>query len=515
MPGVTFDAVVVLVGVAIAMFALALRLVVHIGATPSGVDTWYYLASADELRRTRRLPISLPRYLLQDRTESYPPGFIAFLALFPSAFLRRAFWLISPLVDALHLLLLYAVTYRITGHLETAALGGLIYAVVPQLIAETRSLNPRSLGVLLASVAMYLILRFTLPAEDAEALWLGAAPWYVGALALGAVAAVFLTHSTSAIALGVGTTALTLLYQDWRYLTFTLGGFLLAFVLTRGFYADVLMNHVHAVRFWRRNGPLRGADPIEDSPVYGSPDPTAERRATRWRGLRWQFIRLVGENPFVIPMVLAPLPGSEWWGGRMHWWALAVLAWATATTVVPQLRAFGPGYIYLKASIFPTAFTLAMRSGFPSPIPVAATVAVAFGLSLAAVAYFVFYTRTRSTERTSSAPPGLVRVAARLRALPGDGVLVLPPMYADYVCYNSGKRTLWGGHSGDLTRFEAMFPVIRVPLDELIAKYDLRYALLDLGYVTPERLGLRGRIREIAREDGLALYATSGSSSAS
>src|SRR5215207_6753387 len=109
-----------LVGMALVLLALYLRLRVFIGRQPGGVDTWYYLASADALRQQRRLPISLPQYLLHDRTESYPPVFLLFLAALPQAWLRRNFWLVSPLIDTAHLLLLYVLSYRLTDSILAA-----------------------------------------------------------------------------------------------------------------------------------------------------------------------------------------------------------------------------------------------------------------------------------------------------------------------------------------------------------------------------------------------------------
>ena len=49
-----------------------------VGTQPGGVDTWYYLASANALRQQKRLPIRLPQYLLHEQSESYP-------AVFPTA----------------------------------------------------------------------------------------------------------------------------------------------------------------------------------------------------------------------------------------------------------------------------------------------------------------------------------------------------------------------------------------------------------------------------------------------
>src|SRR6478672_10640094 len=103
-----------LVGLGLILLALYLRLRVFIGTRPGGVDTWYYLASAEAIRRHKRLPISLPQYLLHDKTESYPAVFPLFLALLPQEWLKRNFWLVSPLIDCGQLLLLYLLTFRLT-----------------------------------------------------------------------------------------------------------------------------------------------------------------------------------------------------------------------------------------------------------------------------------------------------------------------------------------------------------------------------------------------------------------
>src|SRR5215475_103088 len=103
-----------LVGLALVGLALYLRLRVFVGTRPGGVDTWYYLASAEAIRAQRRLPIRLPQYLLQDRQESYPAVFPLLLALLPPDWLRSYFWLVSPIIDAIQLLLLYLLTFRLT-----------------------------------------------------------------------------------------------------------------------------------------------------------------------------------------------------------------------------------------------------------------------------------------------------------------------------------------------------------------------------------------------------------------
>lgn len=502
--------VVGLTGAALAVVAIGVRLGIHIGARPGGVDTWYFLASAEAFRKTRRFPISLPQYLLHAKTESYPPGFILFLALFPPSLLRRYFWLVSPLIDVAHLLLVYVLTYRLTGSLVAAAVAGAVHALTPQLIAETRSLNPRAFGAFLTSVTMYLILRSLLPVTAPTTL-MGQSPWYVIVVAVLSAAFLFLT--TTGVTFFVATGALSVVFRDPGYLAIAFAGLAVAVVVSRGFYLRVIENYVHALRFWRRNIAFRGLHPIADSPIYGA-------TASQGRGVSWQsggwvrsLVRLIGENPFLVPMVFAATPPfltEWWWGQRMYVWAVAILVWAFAVTFVKPLKVFGPGHLHMKASVMPTAFTLALvvsgEEGWRSFA--GAVIGLSFLASLAAVAVFYRYLRTRTSEHTSSTPPDLQLIAADLAAADGDGVLCLPPMYADFLSFAARKKVLWGGHSGDLSKFEALYPVIRQPLDELIREYRLDYVMLDLAYTDPEQLKLAERLRPISRHGTFALYAT-------
>src|ERR687885_4784 len=116
-----------------------------------------------------RLPIRLPQYLLHDETESYPVVFPLFLALLPPDWLRRYFWLVSPLIDAVQLLLLYLLAFRLTDSVLAAATAGLVYAVTPQLISETRNLNGRAFASLLQTITMLVLLRSAIPSSGPSA----------------------------------------------------------------------------------------------------------------------------------------------------------------------------------------------------------------------------------------------------------------------------------------------------------------------------------------------------------
>src|SRR5919202_2947212 len=163
----------VAMGLGLAGLALYLRLRIFFSTRPGGVDTWYYLASAAALRQQKRLPIRLPQYLLHEPTESYPAVFPLFLAALPQAWLNRNFWLVSPIIDALQLLLLYLLSFRLTDSVLAAGTAGLIYAITPQLISETRNLNGRAFASLLQTVAMVPLLRSVIPSIGPTAALVG------------------------------------------------------------------------------------------------------------------------------------------------------------------------------------------------------------------------------------------------------------------------------------------------------------------------------------------------------
>jgi hypothetical protein len=122
--------------------------------------------------------------------------------------------------------------------------------------------------------------------------------------------------------------------------------------------------------------------------------------------------------------------------------------------------------------------------------------------SFTALAYFYRMMARRETEHTAQTPPDLAEAAVYLRRLPGKNVLVLPTMYADFVAYASGKGVVWGGHSGDLRRFEEFSPVLRKPLEYFFTQYQVDYVMLDFVYTTP---------RELRIEDGVMLLEQFGS----
>lgn len=487
-------------GLALVLLALALRLVVHWGRQPGGVDTWYHLAYARAIRRHRSLHAPLPQYLLQDVRQSYPPLFPLFLALLPAPLLDRWFWLVSPLLDGLHLALLYAVSLRLTQERLLACFAVIVYAVTPQLVSEVRSLNARSFGALVHTVAVLACLKATLSA--ASPLWLGAA--------CVAGAAVILASATASVAYALLLGLLALRFGEVRFVVIGATAGALAAVVSRGHLFRVLLNYVHAARYCAEHRGRFGSHPVRNSSLYG--EPLAHGGAERGflgRSTFTQALRLLGENPFIVALALVPSGGGRW-SEALWFWAVCIAAIALVATLVPFLRVLGPGRSFLKAGIFPAAYSLASGIGSPAgfgrPVGVAALLGVA--ASIGAIAFFVRYVRAHPFQ-TVSVPAGLAAAIGELRRLPAGGVFCLPDVYADLVAYQSGRPVLWGGHCGDLSRFAWIAPVIARPIPELLDETGVRFMLFDERYARPEELKLAGRVRLLGSWDEFRLYAFS------
>jgi len=508
-----------LVGSGLVSLAMYLRLRIFIGTRPGGVDTWYYLASAEAIRRQKHLPISLPQYLLHDKHESYPPVFPLFLAMLPQGWLRRYFWLVSPLIDTAHLVLLYVLSYRLTDSILAASVAGLIYAVTPQLISETRNLNGRAFASLLQTVAMLVLLRSLLPEPGITARLFGSSETGLWVVAVILIAVLYNTHTSTTIAFLVSAFMLSLVFGEPRFVLAGILGLPAAILLSGGYYVRVIVNHIHAARFWIRNVRLTRAHQVADSPVLFSPNEGSSRGRglyrSNLRSIAWLGVRLVGENPFVLALLFLGPPLEEW-GGHMFWWAAAILSWAVATTFVPPLRILGPGFHYVKASVFPSAYALAVTVNVQEGLSLGrAAVLACLVASFGGLAYFYRVMARRETEHTAQTPPDLAEAAGYLKTLPGQVVLVLPTMYADFIAYAANKAVVWGGHSGDLRRFDEFFPVIRRPLDYFFERYHVAYLLLDLAYTTPGVLRIEDRLESLGAFGAIEVYGVCAVPSAS
>ena len=176
-----------------------------------------------------------------------------------------------------------------------------------------------------------------------------------------------------------------------------------------------------------------------------------------------QCLRLLAENPFLIALPLARHrqcgPGVRALSVGRGAAALSVIA-----TVVPPLRAFGPGRSYVKAAIFSTAYPLAYEIGTPAGLlrPFGLLVLLCLGLSVGAIVFFCVYLRRKPTEQSASTPGRAVESHARARQAARGRGLRTALQVCGLRCYWSGQPVVWGGHCGDQAGSNRSRPSSRV-----------------------------------------------------
>ena len=75
--------------IAVAVLAFYLRIKPRLLQKDFGIDSWYFLLYAEEFRKTRRIPVKLPYFMLDLEEQWYPPGLAIFLSFFPQSFLEK------------------------------------------------------------------------------------------------------------------------------------------------------------------------------------------------------------------------------------------------------------------------------------------------------------------------------------------------------------------------------------------------------------------------------------------
>lgn len=469
-----------------ALFALALLLRLipsRLAPHGSGVDQWFWRAYIEKVRRDGQFPPDLPQFRL-DRAQWYPPLFPWLLAKAPSAVFERYAGLVAISLDLLRLGLLIAAVNLITGSEMAVLVAVLVYILTPLLTTYNMQLNPRGLGALFLDAVWLCLL----------ALYYFGGPSYLWGVACLLVGLVLITHKMTTQVFLFVLLAATVVSGDWHLLLLIPGGMLAAQVVSGGFYRRVLLAHADIIRFWFRNWRWSGSNPILESPIYGVPGFESPSKFYR-RGLsawvrRLQFV--IGFNPWMIAVMLVgglavvhgrALAGSE---AAIFFWLTATFAFGVLTTLVPQLRCFGQGYLYGYNGAFPAAMAWG-QTYLVQGEEISWRLIAAAGVAASGFALFKFFQALRSS-RTMKVDEQLECALSRLAELPAGTVMCLPQHWHDVAAYRTGKPVAFGGHGYGFELLQPVFPRLLVPVKAFLATHQIRYLLLWQNYVNDKFL---------------------------
>jgi hypothetical protein len=359
-----------------------------------GTDTFFHLKVAEQIRVERKLPATITGFFFHG-PYAYPPLLHLLLFLVRGRTAR----LLPVFCDLLHLGLVFVMAYQLSSHyVLIALLSCVVYLSIPANYNDCLSISPRPIGSLLftASILSLLSLGDT---------W--AAVVFAGLYAL-----LLLSHklSTQVSWVVLGLLALCIPDLRWRIAIGVLLAFSLVTIFTRGFYLDVLREHLGYLRFHIEFGGLNRRKSFTDPLV------------------------LVRSNPFILLLPLAYV--QEISVGMNN---LVFLLWGVAALGLAALWRFGDGYRHLSlASSAISLLTAFLSNSLPAVLTTG--LFIAYGLSK----------QIRYLRRLT--PPFMIsqqlqESLAATRDQHGKCVLCLPLSYSYACAYFTGKLIVAGDAS--------------------------------------------------------------------
>jgi len=460
----------------------------------TGVDHWFWHAYTQTVHRDSTFPPVLPNYIF-DKGQWYPPLFPIVLSRLPARFMEGQSHWVAMSIDmgrlAFLLLSIKLLGYR---NLWIYGVAGLIYATAPMAALYNVQLNPRGLGAMfMDALLMLVVLRAGI--YDGLGFW-------VSAILLASL--ILLTHKMTTQIFVAVLVSLAVTFQAWKLLLLLPAAVIGAMLLSGGFYFKVLRAHGDIVKFWSREWPLLGADPLRESPLYGRPGYQGPVRqyAPGFGNVVKRILSFFGGN-YVPAMAGALLLTSlvRFQEPAMHWitaWFLSALCFALATVLIPALRGFGFGNLYLYNAVFPGAIIMGV-SCVKRPT-------ISFTIVLVSLLYTVItLVRSYKYQRGSKSLTVPDSVLSEVASCSTGAWMCFPFQLMEHVACLANKRVLWGGHGYGFNELRQVFPVIRTDFRDLIKRYNLRFILVQNSYLPDvERIPLSKKV--LFQTDGFHIF---------
>lgn len=462
-----------------------------------GQDTWVYLLIADIIRKKRGLPDQIDNFIYVG-SFGYPPLFPSLLSVIPEKVLERFVWIISPVIEAVHIVLIYFICLFITQSPEVGLIAMFLYAIHPEMVIETSNLNTRPLSSLIFTVSLVSLIFFVITGNPLL---------FLSCIVFGVL--LLYTHKLATQALFITLMGFTLIERNPIYAIAAVLIFGIAY-LTPWYRKKVLPEHVAILQFWKKNIKLVYERGIT-SEVNG------ENKGSLINFLRSRtvlFLRFVGSNmwflfiaimiflfnrPLLYPEVLYPVV-------LFFTWACIIFLCSLIIGYIPYVKFLGEGLRYQEYAIVPTIILAAIYfNKFHDDMYVTFLFIGVIGILLVEMVMGLYYSVTKYIRLSPGT--GIIKICSYLRSAPGKNIMCLPIDTSFMIAYFTRKNVLYAfsTHAYEKAYPEALFGDPRKKsLHTLIEKYSIDYIYVDSTFFLPEELDL-GTVETIMVEDGYYL----------
>lgn len=420
---------------------------------------------------------------------NYPPVMPWLMSYIPRDKLFQLQGFIAPIFDILHNILVFFITYQLTGNIQIAVIAQLVYATQPLAILENSYLTPRSLGYLSFTLAFYPTVLFTIAPKLV----------YI-AIAVCSNVFILFTHKFPAQTLLFITIFFTIVESNPIYCILLLTSVALALIVSRGYYRRIFHGHLSNIIFWYKNVDNRWAHQVRGLKKEEKSDFVSTVYTLL---MKFGPVTIIGTNLWIVIPVwffldkflhLNMIPVSEPIFFKLSLWVTFCYIFGVLVLMIKQLLPIGEGQRYLEMAFAPTAILAAVTfySFLATPYkPVAIAVFVLIvlvNLSLTLIAQWkgIFQDKSRSLTRDMDK---VFTFLNKMKPLPK--VFAIPHYVTTIILFNTKAKVLIDIEAGTLEKIADFFPVLKKPVYEIAGKYDLDTLVLKKTYVSAGELGLK------------------------
>lgn len=461
-----------------------------------GVDVWTHLLYLKEYHRQKGIPKRIEGGFLVPGSYDYPPIFISILSKFPLLLVEKYEFFFSPFFDALHIILIFFIPYALTGSIFIAFLTQIFYILTPIIILENSSATPRSLGYTFFTIVFTSLILF----QEKEFIFL--------ALAILFGSLIFLSHRFTTQGFLFFSFFFVFLHKDIVYIFSFLMSFLLAIVLSKGFYLRVLQGHIGNLLFWKDNIAYRFAHQVKGNYRKSETKDFIFKLYNQF--LKFPPFTLSITNPWTLPVLYMFFSSSSLDPifGDMLWWVVFAYALALFTLWVPGLRFLGEGQRYLELAAFPAAFLSAVlllqvlenKYGL-----VVVALYVILGIA-AFITTLIIQRRGIINDTLRSVTLSLEKMFAYLRSLKEKPKLFcIPHQITTSTIYHTGCKVFVNASYSSIHKISDIYPYIKKPIREIMKKHDLEMILLNEDYAKANDLKM-GKYKVVKKVDNFVLF---------
>ncbi len=468
-----------------------------------GVDFWRRMMEADLVRKNGH---QIPKDIVKDGflVEGYfdnPPIFPWILSFIPKKTLIEVQGFIAPIFDSLQNLLVFMITFQLTGRIDISVFAQLIYGTIPLTALENSYLTPRSLGYLDFTLAFYSILLYSVSQNS-----------YYLIAAFVFTSLVFLMHRFAMQSLLFIILLFTFIDRTFVYLLIYLAGFITALVITRGYYLRALEAHFSDIYFWTQNYKYRFAHQVRGF--------SEEKKKMDFSDFiyflltRFAPLSLIGTNlwmliPFFLiltgilhlPIMLNINPSLTF---RMIIWVAFFYVIASLVLSIKRLIPIGEGQRYLEMATVPTSvlsslvFFKFVDSSSRNLVILIYTLIFLF--NLLSIIYSQVRGRIKDKNRSLTKDMGKVFKFIN-KSKPTPRILCIPHQSCGLILFNTHAKVLSEVQFKDAMKIRDVFPILRNSVQEIAKKHNLNMLFLKKTYATMKELHLKKSDMLLETED--------------